>query len=49
MGRMSAYAGKVVEWDWAMNESKLDLSPDKMEFGDLPELPVPMPGVTELI
>ena len=49
MGRMSAYAGKVVEWDWAMNESKLDLSPEKMEFGELPELPIPMPGVTELI
>jgi len=49
MGRMSAYAGKVVEWDWVMNESRLDLSPGKMEFGDLPELPIPMPGVTELI
>jgi len=49
MGRMSAYAGKVVEWDWVMNESRLDLSPEKMEFGDLPESPIPMPGVTELI
>ncbi len=49
MGRMSAYAGKVVEWDWAMNESMLDLSPGKMEFGDMPEMPVQMPGITELI
>ncbi|MFO7669780.1 MAG: Gfo/Idh/MocA family oxidoreductase [Bacteroidales bacterium] len=49
MGRMSAYAGKEVEWDWAMNDSTLDLSPKKMEFGDMPEMPVQMPGVTELI
>jgi predicted dehydrogenase len=49
MGRMSAYAGKVVEWDWAMNESKLDLSPEKMKFGELPEMQIQMPGVTELI
>jgi predicted dehydrogenase len=48
MGRMSAYAGKVVEWDWAMNESTLDLSPEKMEFGDMPEMLVKMPGITEL-
>jgi hypothetical protein len=47
MGRMSAYSGKVVEWDWAMNESTLDLSPGKMEFGDMPEMPVQKPGVTE--
>jgi len=38
-----------VEWDWAMNESTLDLSPEKMEFGDMPEMPVQMPGITELI
>jgi len=49
MGRMNAYSGKVVEWDWAMNESRLDLSPGKMEFGHMPEMPVQMPGVTELI
>jgi predicted dehydrogenase len=49
MGRMSAYAGKVVEWDWALNTSMLDLSPGKMEFGDRPEMKVQMPGVTELI
>ncbi len=49
MGRMSAYAGKVVEWDWALNESRLDLSPPRMEFGDMPDRVVQMPGVTELI
>jgi hypothetical protein len=32
-----------------MNASKLDLTPGKMEFGDLPDMPIPMPGITELI
>jgi predicted dehydrogenase len=49
MGRMSAYTGKMVEWDWALNDSKLDLSPAKMEFGDMPHMPIQMPGLTELI
>lgn len=29
MGRMSAYTGQAVKWDWAMNASKLDLPPGK--------------------
>ncbi len=49
LGRMSAYTGRALNWDWAMNASKLDLTPGKMEFGDLPDMPVPMPGITELI
>ena len=49
LGRMSAYTGRALKWDWAMNASKLDLAPGKMEFGDLPDMPIPMPGVTELI
>ncbi len=49
LGRMSAYTGRALKWDWAMNASKLDLSPTTMEFGDLPEMPVAVPGVTELI
>lgn len=49
MGRMSAYAGRALKWDWAMNASKLDLSPPKYEFGDLPTPPVATPGKTELI
>jgi len=49
MGRMSAYTGKAVEWDWALNHSKLDLSPDKMEFGDMERRPVSNPAVTKLI
>ena len=49
MGRMSAYTGKAVEWDWALNNSKLDLSPDKMEFGNMERRPVSNPAVTKLI
>jgi predicted dehydrogenase len=49
MGRMSAYTGRALQWKWAMEASKLDLSPPKMEFGDLPEPPVAIPGVTKLI
>jgi len=49
LGRMSAYTGRALKWDWAMNASKLDLSPGKTEFGDLPDMPVGMPGITKLI
>ncbi len=49
MGRMSAYTGRALKWDWAMNASKLDLTPPKYEFGDLPPRPVAMPGQTPLI
>jgi predicted dehydrogenase len=49
MGRMSAYTGREISWDWVMNASKLDLSPAKYEFGDLPLEPVAAPGRTQLI
>jgi predicted dehydrogenase len=49
MGRMSAYTGRAMKWDWAMNASKLDLSPPKYEFGDLPMRPVAVPGQTKLV
>jgi predicted dehydrogenase len=49
MGRMSAYTGRALKWDWAMNASKLDLSPPKYEFGDLPMRPVAIPGKTRLV
>jgi predicted dehydrogenase len=49
MGRMSAYTGRALSWDWAMNASKLDLTPPHMEFGPLPALEVPVPGLTELV
>ncbi len=49
IGRMSAYTGRALKWDWAMNASKLDLSPAKYEWGDLPVAPLPIPGKTPLI
>ncbi len=49
MGRMSAYTGRALKWDWAMNASKLDLMPPKYEWVDLPAALVPVPGKTPLI
>jgi predicted dehydrogenase len=50
MGRMSAYTGRALKWDWAMNASRLDLSPPGYDFGiDLPARPVAVPGKTQLI
>ncbi len=48
MGRMSAYTGKPVTWDFAMN-STLDLTPPAYEFGALAVPEVPVPGVTPLV
>lgn len=48
MGRMSAYTGKSITWDQALN-SKLDLTPDAYSFSDLPVRPVAVPGKTSLI
>jgi predicted dehydrogenase len=49
MGRMSAYTGRALSWDWAINASKLDLTPPHMEMKDLPPLEVPIPGKTQLV
>ena len=48
IGRMSAYTGRAISWEWAMNASTLDLSPAKYEFGDNPVHPVAVPGATVL-
>ncbi|UCF13947.1 MAG: hypothetical protein JSW59_11085, partial [Phycisphaerales bacterium] len=40
---------QALKWSWAMNASKLDLRPDKYEFGDLPLRPVAIPGKTPLV
>lgn len=48
MGRMSAYTGKAVSWEQAIN-SKLDLMPRELAWGKLAVPPVAIPGVTELI
>jgi len=49
IGRMSAYTGRALKWDWAMNASKLDLTPPRMELTSLPPLEVAVPGKTELV
>ena len=49
MGRMSAYTGRALKWDWALRASKLDLRPPKYEMGPLPVEPVAMPGRTPLV
>ena len=49
MGRMSAYTGRALKWDWAMKASKLDLTPPKYEFVDMPTDPVAVPGKTQLV
>jgi myo-inositol 2-dehydrogenase / D-chiro-inositol 1-dehydrogenase len=48
MGRMSAYTGKAVTWDEALN-SKLDLMPKDLTFGPMKTPPVAVPGETPLI
>lgn len=48
MGRMSAYTGKEVTWDQAIN-SQEDLSPASYVMAELPIPPVPMPGRTPLL
>ncbi len=48
MGRMSAYSGRAMSWDWAMKASTLDLSPAKYAFGPNPVDPVAIPGTTVL-
>jgi predicted dehydrogenase len=47
MGRMSAYTGKAVKWDDALN-SKQNLIPERLEFGPLATPAVAVPGQTEL-
>lgn len=48
MGRMSAYTGKLVTWDQALN-SEESLVPANLDWNmSLPVPPVPMPGQTEL-
>ena len=47
MGRMSAYTGKVVTWEQALN-SKEELMPPNLTLGPLPTPPVAVPGQTPL-
>jgi len=47
MGRMSAYTGKAVTWEQAL-QSKETWAPKQMTFGKVPVPAVPMPGTSPL-
>ena len=50
LGRMCAYTGREIKWDWAVKESKLDLMPPKLELSaSFTPPPTAIPGKTELI
>ena len=49
MGRMSAYTGRALSWNWVMNASKLDLTPPHLELKDAPPLVVPVPTQMTLV
>ena len=49
MGRMSAYTGRALSWEWVMNASALDLTPPRLAMTSLPPLEVAVPGVTPLV
>jgi predicted dehydrogenase len=53
MGRMSAYTGQPVSWEFALKESTLDLTPTEFKNGDYrlgpaPKTPPPAKGNEEL-
>ncbi len=48
MGRMSAYTGKLVTWEQALNTQE-NLVPAKLAWGEMPTPAVAIPGQTELI
>lgn len=49
MGRMSAYSGRALKWDWALKGSELDLTPPRYAPVDHPVDPVAIPGKNPLV
>ncbi len=49
LGRMSAYTGRQIKWDWAWNASQLDTFPEKLAWGDHPVPDVPIAGMETLV
>jgi myo-inositol 2-dehydrogenase/D-chiro-inositol 1-dehydrogenase len=50
LGRMAAYTGQKVSWDFATGESKLDLFPKDFDIkGSRPEPEFAIPGKTKLV
>ena len=48
MGRESAYSGRTIEWEQALN-SPTRLGPETYQFGSLPSPEVAIPGKTAFI
>lgn len=48
MGRMACYTGKTLTWEDCIN-SQQKLGPEKLEWGDVPVVPVAMPGITPFV
>ncbi|MEW4570261.1 Gfo/Idh/MocA family oxidoreductase [Tautonia sp. JC769] len=48
MGRDSAYTGKELTWDEALN-SPLDTFPTNLEWGPRPDIVIPKPGITDYV
>lgn len=48
LGRMTAYTGKTITWEQAMN-SQQNLTPEVWEWGDKPSPEVAMPGRTPFV
>jgi hypothetical protein len=48
LGRLSAYTGKAVTWDQALN-SQWNTFPETLAFGPRPPIQIAKPGVTELV
>jgi predicted dehydrogenase len=50
MGRLAAYTGRRVTWDFVANESQLDLFPKSLTWESaLPARPYAVPGRTKLV
>ncbi|MES2692110.1 MAG: Gfo/Idh/MocA family oxidoreductase [Verrucomicrobiota bacterium] len=48
-GRMSAYTGREISWNWLLNASKLDIFPKEIAAGAGVFPKVPLPGSMELV
>jgi predicted dehydrogenase len=48
-GRISAYTGREIKWQWLVEGSKLDIFPKECKPGAGIFTPVPIPGKTELV
>ena len=49
LGRMSAYTGREIKFDWALNASKLELVPQEPVLGPAPQNAIAIPGITKMI